>query len=116
MPFKDHFQTLRVPHRATSQQIQKAYYERLKFFHPDFFQDDPARHAIAETETKSLNEAYEAVATPAAREVYLREWERHHNPLRVLSPRGVPSSPETGAKGDLSYGEAAGSGTAGAAG
>jgi curved DNA-binding protein CbpA len=82
MPFKDHFQTLRVSHRSTSQEIQKAYHERLKFFHPDFYETDPGRRAIAELETKSLNEAYEALAKDQDRERYLREWERHQNPPR----------------------------------
>jgi curved DNA-binding protein CbpA len=79
MPFKDHFQTLRVSHRATLQQVQKAYYDRLKFFHPDYFQDDLPRRAIAETETKCLNEAYEVVGRPGERERYISEWERHQS-------------------------------------
>jgi curved DNA-binding protein CbpA len=77
MPFKDHFQTLRVSHKATLQQVQKAYYDRLKFFHPDYFQDDLPRRAIAETETKCLNEAFEVVGRPGERERYITEWERH---------------------------------------
>jgi curved DNA-binding protein CbpA len=77
MPFKDHFQTLRVSHRATPQQVQKAYYDRLKLFHPDYYQDDPSRRAIAETETKCLNEAYEVLGKPGEREQYITQWERH---------------------------------------
>ena len=82
MPFKDHFQTLRVSHRATPQQVQKAYYDRLKFFHPDYFQDDLPRRAIAETETKCLNEAFEVLGRPGERERYITEWERHQSPQR----------------------------------
>ncbi len=82
MPFKDHFQTLRVSHRATPQQVQKAYYDRLKFFHPDYFQDDSPRRAIAEAETKCLNEAYEVLGKAGEREQYITEWERHQNPHR----------------------------------
>jgi curved DNA-binding protein CbpA len=82
MPFKDHFQTLRLSHRATPQQVQKAYYDRLKFFHPDYFQDDPPRRAIAETETKCLNEAFEVLGKPGERERYITEWQRHQSPQR----------------------------------
>ncbi len=82
MPFRDHFQTLRIPHHATALQIRKAYYERLKFFHPDFFENDPGRRAVAEIETKLLNEAYEVLGSGSERDRYQRDWERHQNPLR----------------------------------
>jgi curved DNA-binding protein CbpA len=101
MPFKDHFQTLRVSHRATPQQVQKAYYDRLKLFHPDYYQDDPQRRAIAETEAKYLNEAFEVLGSPDERRQYITEWERHQDPARSPERRPAPEHSLADVKADL---------------
>jgi hypothetical protein len=46
----------------------------MRFFHPDGHRDDPGRRAIAEAESKEINEAYKTLSDPLRREAYTQSW------------------------------------------
>ena len=60
--FVDYYRLLRVGPDASLEDIKKAYRERMRFFHPDGHRDDPGRRAIAEAESKEINEAYKTLS------------------------------------------------------
>lgn len=62
----DYYETLGVPHDATSEQIKKAFRERAFEFHPDRNAGNPA----AEERFKQVNEAYSVLGDQDKRSQY----------------------------------------------
>ena len=77
--FKDYFQILGIETTATAEDVRRAYRERMLFFHPDNYPKDPKRRAVAEEESRVINEAYEVLRDPVARENYTQLWHLFHN-------------------------------------
>ena len=65
----DFYQTLNISPDATQQEIQKAYRQMAKKYHPDKHHDNPLKH-LAEEQLKIINNAYETLSDPAKRKKY----------------------------------------------
>mgnify|MGYP001300073566 CR=1 FL=1 len=65
---KDPYKTLGVPHTASNDEIQKAYKQLVKKYHPDLHPDDPhAAKMMAD-----VNEAYDAISKNTREAQYYR--------------------------------------------
>jgi hypothetical protein len=67
---KDYYNILGVPWYAPLEEIRKAYLEKIQFYHPDRWQDNPHMREKAEQQTKELNAAYELLGDPVNRGEY----------------------------------------------
>ncbi len=65
MKFQDYYKVLGVPRNATQREIQKAYRELARKYHPDVNQDKGA-----EGKFKQISEAYEVLKEPEKRKKY----------------------------------------------
>jgi curved DNA-binding protein CbpA len=66
----DYYFILGVPENASPGEIKRAYKKRTKFYHPDQYQTDPERKAVADEFMPLLNEAYEILRDPIKRQTY----------------------------------------------
>ena len=64
----DHYQILGVSRTATSEDIQKAYREMARKYHPDLHPDDDA----AKEQFKKVQTAFDVLNDPSKREMYDR--------------------------------------------
>ena len=64
----DHYQILGVSRTATSEDIQKAYREMARKYHPDLHPDDD----VAKEQFKKVQTAFDALNDPSKREMYDR--------------------------------------------
>ena len=65
-----YYQVLELPTTATSEDIKKAWHEQLQVWHPDRFTHAPALHRKAEARTTLINQAYQTLNDPTARQRY----------------------------------------------
>ena len=65
MEYVDYYKILGVPRNATQEEIQRAYRQRARKFHPDVNKDKDA-----EAEFKKINEANEVLKDPEKRKLY----------------------------------------------
>lgn len=56
--FREALELLAIKDSTSREEAQKAYYNLLKRYHPDRFQDDPSFREMAEQKTKRVNEAW----------------------------------------------------------
>ena len=72
MNLDESYKTLRLKPGASLQEVKRAYYEGVKFFHPDRHQGSPGLLRRANEETKKLN-----LGTPLFnRSNCLRRWSK----------------------------------------
>jgi curved DNA-binding protein len=82
MEYKDYYQTLGVPRKASEEEIRKAYRKLAKQYHPDRNRGKPG----AEEKFKEINEAYEVLSDPQKRARYdqlgsaYKDWQRSGTP------------------------------------
>lgn len=82
--FRDYYDILGVPPKASPEVIAKVYRELARLYHPDTLQGkSEAIRKRAEHEFKRVNEAYECLGDPLRRQEYDVVW-RH---FRGLSPQ-----------------------------
>ncbi len=67
---QNYYELLDVQQSATQADIKSAYLELIKVWHPDRFATDQKLHDRAQEMTKSLNEAYSVLSSPAKRKDY----------------------------------------------
>ena len=67
MKTEDYYQTLGVSKTASREEIQKAYRQLARKFHPDFNQDDPKG---AKEKFQKVQEAFDILGNPEKRRVY----------------------------------------------
>ena len=65
MQFEDYYKVLGVSRTATQDQIQKAYRQKARRYHPDI-----SKEPNAEERFKKVNEAYEVLKDPQSRQRY----------------------------------------------
>ena len=63
----NYYEMLGIKPKAGSEEIKRAYYDKLKIWHPD---KNPDRLEAAENFTKILNQAYGVLSDPARRKQY----------------------------------------------
>jgi curved DNA-binding protein len=74
--FKDYYEVLGVPRKATQKDIKSAFRKLARKYHPDVNPNDPT----AESKFKEINEANEVLSDPAKRKRYDElgpEWETY---------------------------------------
>jgi len=64
----NYYAVLEVAPTATIADIKKAWHEQIQVWHPDRFSHSPALHRKAEIRTQQINQAYQTLTDPAARE------------------------------------------------
>lgn len=64
----NHYQTLKIAHQATAQEIKQAYRKLAKFYHPDTKAAETSSEEIVK-----INAAYEILSNPQSRRRYDRE-------------------------------------------
>ncbi len=64
--FKDYYQVLGVPPKASGEDIKKAFRKLARKYHPDVAKDK----TTAENKFKELNEAHEVLSDPESRRRY----------------------------------------------
>ena len=101
----DHYQILGVSRTATSEDIQKAYREMARKYHPDLHPDDDA----AKEQFKKVQTAFDALNDPSKREMY----DRYGSSFEGVgagggggggggwSPQGQPGGFQSGGEVDL---------------
>ena len=80
--FPDFYFDLGVHRDATSDEIKKAFTEKVKQFHPDHHRNDPA----AEERTKRLTLAYDTLKDPEKRAAYDKALQDHYDRLKNPPP------------------------------
>ncbi len=88
--FPDFYFDLGVHRDATPNEIKKAFAEKVKQFHPDHHQNDPA----AEERTKRLTLAYDTLKDPEKRTAYDKALQDHYDRLKNPSPPPPPPPPQ----------------------
>lgn len=78
---KDYYLILELTRDATPEEVKAAYRDKIRFYHPDRWRDDPEMHQRAEERTKELNEAYQVLSNSRRRADYDRR-----NPYRPPRP------------------------------
>ncbi|MBI3899551.1 MAG: J domain-containing protein [Gammaproteobacteria bacterium] len=61
--FAEHYALLGLKPGASWVEVRTAYRKKVRAWHPDRFQREPRAHKRAEEQTKTINQAYEAIAT-----------------------------------------------------
>ena len=61
MDLDESYRILGLKAETSLEEVRRAYYERVKFFHPDRHQASPGLLRKATEETKRLNLAYERI-------------------------------------------------------
>jgi curved DNA-binding protein len=84
MEYKDYYQTLGVPRKASENEIRKAYRKLAKQYHPDRNRGKPG----AEDKFKEINEAYEVLSDPQKRARYDQLGSAYQNWQRSGTPGG----------------------------
>ena len=90
--FKDYYQVLGVPSKATAEDIKKAFRSLARKYHPDVAKDKKT----AEEKFKELNEAHEVLSDPESR--------RKYDQLGADWKNGATSRPAPGQAGTRSAG------------
>ena len=93
----DHYQILGVSRTATSEDIQKAYREMARKYHPDLHPDDNA----AKEQFKKVQTAFDVLNDPSKREMY----DRYGSSFEGVGGGGGGWSPQGQAGGFQSGGE-----------
>ena len=93
----DHYQILGVSRTATSEDIQKAYREMARKYHPDLHPDDDA----AKEQFKKVQTAFDVLNDPSKREMY----DRYGSSFEGVGAGGGGWSPQGQAGGFQSGGE-----------
>ena len=93
----DHYQILGVSRTATSEDIQKAYREMARKYHPDLHPDDNA----AKEQFKKVQTAFDVLNDPSKREMY----DRYGSSFEGVGAGGGGWSPQGQAGGFQSGGE-----------
>jgi formylglycine-generating enzyme required for sulfatase activity len=70
---KDFYLILGINSNATIDEIKTAYFEKMGFYHPDKWQENPSMRQKAEEHSKQINEAYNVLRDPIKREQYDRQ-------------------------------------------
>lgn len=65
-----YYQVLELPTTATGEDIKKAWHEQLQVWHPDRFTHAPGLQRKAEARTTLINQAYQTLNDPSARQRY----------------------------------------------
>lgn len=98
--FKDYYQVLGVPPKATDGDIKKAFRTLARKYHPDVAKDKKS----AEEKFKELNEAHEVLGDPASRQKYDRlgaSWKTGAQPCPPPDPaRGRSAERDAGGEAD----------------
>lgn len=68
---KNYYEVIGISANATKDQIRKAYYKKLKMYHPDVFQGD---EEVCKKITEELNQAYQVLRDEEQRKVLDREF------------------------------------------
>lgn len=75
---QSHFERLGISQKAKESEIKRAYHELAKIFHPDKLAPDSPNdiRELTREAFNKINQAYEALSNPAAKEAYLAELEQ----------------------------------------
>ena len=80
--YNDHYSILGVYPSSNNDELDLAFKEKIKIYHPDVFEGDKA---YAEQETKKIIEAYSILKDPIKKSEYDKIWiERNKSELTVL--------------------------------
>jgi hypothetical protein len=90
----DYYALLELLPNATEAEIKKAWHEQLQVWHPDRFNHSPTLHRKAETRTQLINQAYQTLSDPVARNKYDAKTQPSgsHRPPPRQPPAAGPSS------------------------
>jgi curved DNA-binding protein CbpA len=82
----NYYDLLGIDSKADADKLKRAYYEKLKIWHPD---KNAGNAAAAEEKTKMLNQAYSVLSDPAQRKQYDRilRYTRGKDFSRVLNEK-----------------------------
>jgi len=78
--FVDHYALLGCPPDAAPEELKRAYFDKIRKFHPDKRPDSAGGHGIKVAQ--ALNVAWEALKDPGRREAYDALWRRASEPAK----------------------------------
>ena len=65
----NYYTLLELLPNATEAEIKKSWLEQIQVWHPDRFNHSPTLHIKAEARTQLINQAYQTLSDPIAREI-----------------------------------------------
>ena len=83
---KNYYEVIGVSANASKEQIKKAYYKKLKLYHPDVFTGDKE---ICAQITEELNQAYQVLRDDTQRKVLDKEYGHY----RYKEPKNIDDAP-----------------------
>jgi len=87
------YAVLEITPTATLADIKKAWHEQIQVWHPDRFSHSPSLHRKAEIRTQQINQAYQTLSDPAARERYDARTQPQAAPSPTPQTPARPASP-----------------------
>ena len=88
--FVDYYALLQVSPQASTEEIERAFRNLARKYHPDINPDPEAKEMF-----QKLVEAREVLTDPKRRLLYDREWRRHHGVTEEVEPTPAPEPEQT---------------------